>query len=425
MRVLFISVSPIQKEISIGNTFLNLFSGIEDVEFASICARAGRPDPMISRCFCITEKMLVKNLMGKGTAGGEIDLSAVRSVEATPAPDINAARFAKTKRWSIFFWAQNFLWSVTRWKSPQLREFIEDYNPDILFTVLSEKIYLNRLIMHISKLSGKKMIVYAWDNNYSLKRLSFSPFDWIGHFFSRRHMRKVAKKADKLYVISTVQKADYDKAFKKQSTVVTKAEDFSREPVLKESYSEPLQLVYTGNLYANRWKSLALLVKVLENINKDSVKAQLRIYSSTLLTDKMKKALEVENTSFCMGSVSSAEVMRIQNEADILVHAEALDLKNRLTVRQSFSTKLVDYFKVVRPILAIGPKDIASIKHLADNDAAIVADNARELYEKLSQLINDKKLLSRYAVQAYMCGRDNHDKQRQLNILKQDLDEMV
>ena len=51
MRVLFISSSPIRKDISIGNTFLNVFDGMEDVECASICTKFGMPDQLVSRCF--------------------------------------------------------------------------------------------------------------------------------------------------------------------------------------------------------------------------------------------------------------------------------------------------------------------------------------------------------------------------------------
>ena len=69
MRILFISASPIRKEISVGNTFLNLFSDLENVEFASIYTKTGAPDSVISQSFCITEKMLVRNLLGKGPAG--------------------------------------------------------------------------------------------------------------------------------------------------------------------------------------------------------------------------------------------------------------------------------------------------------------------------------------------------------------------
>lgn len=421
MRILFISASPIRKEISVGNTFLNLFSDLENVEFASIYTKAGVPDPVISQSFCITEKMLVRNLLGKGPAGKGAKNMVAATTETRASSESAVKHFARTKRWNIFFLAQNLLWTAGRWKSPQLREFIEEYQPDVIFTVLSDKIYLNRLILHVKKITQKSLIVYAWDNNYSLKRLVLSPFDWLGHFCNRHYMRRVVKKADKLYVISDVQRRDYEKAFRKLCTVITKAEDFSEEPQLKDTVAMPVQLVYTGNLYANRWKSLGMLVNALKRINRDGIKAQLRIYTATPVTEKMKNALNIDGTSFLMGSVSAAEVQRIQAEADILVHAEATDLKNRLTVRQSFSTKIVDYLKTARPIVAVGPKDVASIKHLMDHHAAIVADNEQELYDRLISAIEDPQRLREYAVRAYMCGRKCHDKTQQKAMLEHDL----
>ena len=90
-------------------------------------------------------------------------------------------------------------------------------------------------------------------------------------------MRKVVEKADLFYVISEVQKIDYEKAFKKECKVLTKSADFSGEAPVKVHYNKPLQMVFTGNIRMNRWKSLANIANVLEKINKDSVKVQLRI----------------------------------------------------------------------------------------------------------------------------------------------------
>ena len=236
---------------------------------------------------------------------------------------------------------QNLVWRIGRWKSPELKKFVEEFNPDIVFTVLFGSPFLNRLILHVTSLSNKKLVLYAWDNNYSLKQFMLSPLRWINHFINRNSMRKVAKKAELFYVISNVQKTDYEKAFKKDCKVLTKAADFSEKPSLKTVYSKPLQLVYTGNIALNRWKTLSEIANVLENINKDGVKAQLRIYTGNSLTDKMNKALNRGESSFVMGSVSADEVLKIQNEADMLVHVESKDLKNRLLVRQSFSTKIV------------------------------------------------------------------------------------
>src|SRR5699024_12532795 len=72
------------------------------------------------------------------------------------------------------------------------------------------------------------------------------------------------------------------------------------------------------------------------------------LFPYTTLFRSMEKALQKGASSFIMGSIPASEVPKTQADADILVHVEATDLKNKLAVRQSFSTKLVDYFKAAR-----------------------------------------------------------------------------
>lgn len=423
MKILFVSSSPLNKEISIGNTFINLFSDIENVELASIYTRAGAPDKEISQAFCITEKMLIKNLIKKTPVGVRVE-----SKESNEPPKVQNTKseqgiidFIKSRRWTVFFWLQDFVWRIGRWKSPELKQFIEEYNPDIIFTVLADSSFLNRLILYVTKVANKKLVLYAWDNNYSLKQFMLSPLRWVNHFINRRIMRKVAEKADLFYVISDVQKTDYEKAFKKECKVLTKSADFSGDAPVKDEYNKPLQLVYTGNIGLNRWRSLGEIANVLEKINKDGVKAQLRIYTGNALTEKINKALNVGESSFVMGSVSQAEVLEIQKNADMLVHIEAKDLKNRLLVRQSFSTKIVDYLKSARPILAYGPKEVASINHLIKNDCSLVASSEQELYEKLAECINNNNKLTEIAIKGYECGKKHHNKEKINNMLIKDI----
>ena len=425
MRVLFVSSSPLKKEISIGNTFINLFSGMENVELASIYTRAGAPDSEISQAFCVTEKMIINNIFKKSSVGKRVDMTEEHGKEesALANNETKGVRFAKSKRWTVLFWMQDLVWKIGRWKkSEELNDFIKDFKPDVVFTVLSNACYLNNLILHTVKVSGAPLVLYAWDNNYSLKQFMFSPLRWIKHFIDRRSMRKVAKKADLFYVISEVQKQDYEKAFKKECRVLTKGADFDRQmPAAKED-NEILQLVFTGNIGMNRWKSLGHIANVLERINENGVKAQLRIYTGNPMTKKMEKALNKGESSFVMGSVSSSEALKIQENADFLVHVEAQDLKNKLLVRQSFSTKLVDYFSWAKPIVAYGPKGVASIEHLIRNDCAAVADNENELYEKLLNLINDKTKREELAKNAWLCGKKNHNKKDIQSELRESLE---
>lgn len=413
-------MSPLKKEISVGNTFINLFKDMEDVELASVYARAGVPDVEISKAFCITEKMIVRNLFGKAPAGVCVE---ERNTEQKVSKDSNEKKglmnFVKSSRWTIFFWMQKFVWNIGKWKSSELKNFVEEYNPDIIFTVLSDSSFLNKLILHIKAISNKPLVLYAWDNNYSMKRLMFSPLKWIDHFMNRCMMKKTAKNADLMYVISDVQKQDYEKAFDRECKVLTKGHDFLEQPENKTP-NKPLKLVYTGNVGMNRWKALSHVVNVLEKINANDDKAQLEIYTGNEISKRMKKALEKGNSCSLMGAVSSAEVAEIQKNADILVHVESTDLKNRLLVRQSFSTKLVDYFHQGKCIVAYGPKDVASISHLEKNDAAVVADNEKELEYKLRQIVEAPDMLLKYGKNAWECGKKNHNSKEIQKMLEMD-----
>ena len=421
MRILLVSNVPIKKENNIGNSLLNLFEKIDGISFADVYTRAGIPDDEISRAFCITEAMLIKNAI-KGTAAGSlVEPMKVHTQVRNSRNENHIIEFMKMHRWTVFFWMQNAVWKFGKWKSKDLEDFVKDFEPDFVFAVLSNSVYLNDLIRYVHSISKAKLVLYAWDNNYSLRRFMLSPLRWIKHFIDRASMRKLASRADLFYVISDIQKEDYEKAFHKNCKLLTKGADFLESPCFKENHNEPLQLIFTGNIGTNRWKSLKMIADVLENINRDGIKAQLRIYTATPLTKKMEKALSRGESSVLMGCVPASEIPEIQENADILVHVEALDLKNRLTVRQSFSTKIVDYLKAARPILAVGPKDVASIDHLIRNDCAIAADNKQELERKLREVIEDESILRRVVENGYECGRKYHNRQVIQTMLMNDL----
>lgn len=424
MRVLLVSKSPLKREVASGNTFLNLFEDIDSVELAAVCTKKDTPDVLITKCYCMTERMLLDNMLRKSPIGTVLDTKGRGNTINSGLVETVAQKTAEKVRWTVFFWLQDMLWRLANWKTSELTGFIEEFKPDIIFTVFTNYSYLNQIIMHTHSLSTAKLVLYAWDNTYSLKQFMLSPWRWIKHFIDREYMRRLASKADLFYVISDIQKKDYEKYFNMKCKVLTKGTDFSEPPAFKGQYNTPLQLVFTGNIALNRWKSLKLIADALETINKEGIKAQLRIYSSTPLTRKMIKALNRGESSFFMGSVSASEVPALQENADILVHVEAMDLKNKLIVRQSFSTKIVDYLKAARPILAVGPKDVASIDHLIRNDCAIVASNRKELEDKLSAVLSNESELNRIAQNAYECGKRHHNKQDIQTMLMNDLREV-
>ena len=423
MKILFISMSPIQKGVSIGNTFLNVFEDFPDVQFFSVYTKNGYPDSSIERAFQITDKQLLKRLLHRTKTVGRT-VPERDGQENAPAED-KMVTFARKKRYIPMFWAQSLLWLPPYWKSEALHTFLDEVQPDLLFTILSDSVPLNKLIWHIQGYLQKPLVVYAWDNNYTLQLGLTSPLVFLNRCINRHYMRKTVQKAEQLYVISEIQKQDYEKAFGVSCKILTKSADFSGEPPVKTQYNSPLQLVFTGNIGTNRWKSLAIIAEALEQINQNGVRAQLRIYTATPLTAKMEKALKKGDSSFIMGSVPANEVPKIQEAADILVHVEALDLKNRLAVRQSFSTKLVDYFKAARPILAVGLREVASIDHLIRDDCALTGETVEEVRSALESVFENRGKLDELSKKAYACGKRNHNTVTMHQMLQTDLERIV
>lgn len=422
MRIIVLSSIAWADDNCFGSSFSNFFQGIDNLEIANISCRAGYPTGrQVKRYYQITEKTLISNLKNKENPSGREILCGSEHGCYEQQDDLKLRKIGQKKRWQILLWARDLIWAVGRWKSPELQKFIDDFAPDLIFQPIYFSGYLNDIAQYIKEHTMAPMIGYISDDCYTLKQFSVSPLYWIDRLYKRQKVKKTIEMCELLYVISDIQKEEYEKCFSTRCKILTKSADFYLEPELKKGYNHPLQLVYTGNIGTNRWKSLEMIADVLENINRDGIQVQLRIYTATPLTRRMEKVLNRGASSVVMGSVPASEVSEIQRNADMLVHVEALDLKNRLKVRQSFSTKIVDYLKMGRPILAVGPKNVASIDHLIRNDCAVAANRKTELERKLCSLLENPSELNRIAVNAYACGRKYHDKQDIQEMLLQDM----
>ena len=153
MRILVFSSTPWSDNNSFGNSFSNIFEGVEDIEVANIACRPGVPTSyVVKRYFQITEKALIKNLTNKSfPTGKEIELNTGGKIDSTFSENIKARAFGTKRRWRILFWMQNLLWAFGRWKSQELIDFIDDFKPDIIFQPVYFSTFLNDIVNFIKK----------------------------------------------------------------------------------------------------------------------------------------------------------------------------------------------------------------------------------------------------------------------------------
>ena len=150
------------------------------------------------------------------------------------------------------------------------------------------------------------------------------------------------------------------------------------------------------------------IAAALEKINKDCIRVQLYIYTYNHISNKIKKYLNIDGTAYLMGGISYSEIKKVLADSDIVIHVEAMDLKNKMMTRFSFSTKIIDYFESGSCIFAVGWSEAASIDYLIKNDAAIVVNDLKNIEESLRKLIDNPQLILDYGRKAWECGKRNH-----------------
>lgn len=130
------SGSPWDDNNSFGNSYSSIFEEIskENLKFANIYVGYGAPNNRLNmRAFQITEKLLLSNLKDSTKATGvRVDIDNSGISERTEHEQ-NQFNIARKLRWQVMFWARDLIWKVGRWESAELKAFIDEFQPDVIF----------------------------------------------------------------------------------------------------------------------------------------------------------------------------------------------------------------------------------------------------------------------------------------------------
>jgi len=166
-------------------------------------------------------------------------------------------------------------------------------------------------------------------------------------------------------------------------------------------------MVYAGGLHYNRHKTLGLLAKSIQRYNsKGNKKVFLKIFSGSKVTRNIKKELNIEGASHLFGFLDEKNLKKELNNCDIPVHVESFDQSSIESTRLSISTKIPEYLSLGKPILAIGPSNVSSLKYLKDSAYCIV--RPENVYSDLKNLLEDHSLKKALGEKAYSMYRRNH-----------------
>ena len=407
---ILITSIPCWNQKSGSDTLSSLFKEFAPETLANIYILSGTPDSMVcSRYFNIHEWQVVKSVFKRNIATGhEVFVTNGNDLSSNVNKDFSPKSKIAIKRRRIFLWIRELAWMFGKWNSRELKDFIEDFDPEILVFPIESYPYFNRINEYIIKtFRPKKVIGYLWDDNFTYKQRPKSLIYNLERFFLRRQISRLVSLCTNVIAISPKMKKECDEEFGIQSTVITKP-ILNTFPFKPYSISTPINILYTGKLIIGRDQALLSLVETLEKSGYKSDQIHINVYTNTILSNVLIRRFDESPYCTIHSAVPQDEVFRLQQEADILLFLESLSDKD-LTARLSFSTKLTDYFAAGKCIWAIGNSGLGPIEYLRSENAGIVSCNIEEIADALSQIINDKNCISDYAQKSYDCGKRNHN----------------
>lgn len=436
MKVLILSVDPWKQNNSFGNTYSSIFGKIDNLDIAHVYLLDGLPDfeKNISSYYQIPESEIIKSALRPHRRGNSVGREVLpdRRVEkaASRGENIKSMKnmysklldFGKKHHWGIMFAARELAWKMGNVNYNGLFSFIDKFKPDLFLLAYYNVYNSNRIALKIKQHYDIPMVMVMMMDHYSLKRVSWNPIFWIDRFRKRAMIRKLVSESEKMFVISKKLKEEMERDLHIPCQVLYKTPDESRlyKPY-NPSRNDIIKYLFTGNIYANRWKTLAMLAKELESQGG----GKLDIYTSTPVSREMDKVLNIEGVSEIHVPVSQNEVIALQNNADVLVHAEAFDKYNKSLVRCAISTKIMDYLSVGRCILAIGPSDISSVEYLTDNNLALVASDEKQLGNLVRHIKANRAILGNYAAKGREYATKELDANKMRKALFEDLQRII
>jgi len=431
-KVLVISRDSWNETNNSGNTLSNLFQDWDSDRIANLYCRDEIPNNTIcTNYFKISESLLFKKLFRKIKFAGlrlqkKFDITTIISTDdlKNDQTEKNIYDFFRNNRWYIFLWVRELLWKAVNWKSKELKSFLDDFKPEIIYSPSYDSFYMHEILFFVKTYTNAKVVLFHNDDLVTYRHYSWSPFFWINRFVLRQYMNKSISIADKNYCIIDEQSKVYKSIYNIDFNLLYKTGNFFSIPdPIHQQY--PLKIVYTGNINCGRIDSIIEIGNALQKINVGFAKAKLYLYTANSISKKLKEKLIVTGNIEIMGKVSYDEIPGILANSNILLHVESFQKQQMYITSLSFSTKIVDYLEAARPILAMGWEHAASVKLLKDNKIAVTVNKINTLDENLDYLINNLDNLNSLGIKAWQFGYDNYNKNRVLKNFEKDLYNLI
>ncbi len=266
-----------------------------------------------------------------------------------------------------------YLYSILPYSyRPELRQFIDDFNPDVIYSYHGGGYCVLCLCTKISRKKKIPFIPHFLDDWPSFICEESSLFRRL----SLSLVRRIIKKAPSVLCISEAMCQEYEVRYKCRKFISLM---HSVLPSFNSQYvdNSRKKLIYAGSLYFGRQNTLVKFCDIIKN-NRDW-NVELIIYTTPNGWEELKGCFTPYPFVSYGGFVSQEELTVQISSSFGLLFLESFDKEPLKYTRLSLSTKVPEYLASGRPILAIGNETQGSISYLKNNCAAYCITNIDEM----------------------------------------------
>lgn len=415
MKILIIASEEWNDYIYSNGVLTNWFTDF-NAEFAEIYTSPGLPiNNICDKYFQITDSQMAKSILGGKDAGRIIMKPSGHNIEFAKSNAKQKGLYSVFKKIALkmrtpVMLLNDFIWMVGHYDIQELKHFVQQFNPDIVFCPRYVTPRLMRLESIVSKMTNAPFVAFTGDDEVSVHSFKIS-LTWLRRWLIHKMFRTHCKIYSHYFMHSNEQAIEYAHEYGLHTSLLFKCGDFPFTFVQKK-IGNPIRLVYAGRLYCNRWKSLSEIGKALQVINRNGVRMVLDVYTQDQMTKEQVTSLSEDKFIYIKGSVTPAELKEIYKKADIALHVESLDTHYRMITRFSFSTKIIDLMASSCAIFAICWEHHAGYQYLLENDAAFCCPSYQKILPLLQRICDTPSLITEYQRKAYECGRKNHSREK-------------
>lgn len=407
-KVLIVSVNPLSETSNNGKTYASFFEGYPKEAIAQLYFHREIPSSHVcDNYYRISDEDIFRKMFKKKSVLGGMVFREDVEMRVIPQKVNNIL-----KKMSSIKLIRSLLLSLISIERKELFIWLDEFKPDIIFFSGGDANYLYSKVLKLSEKYKSKVVNYITDD-YVLLNCNFNLFNQLNRLWTRKVFDRMCKESSITFTIGEKMALTYKEKYGVNSSVLMNMVNIPLKKDLQNDYTKvnELKFVYAGSLHSRRWEMLSLIGQCLKEIDNKGIKANLEIYSIQKPEPKILNSINIASYSKYCGSLKKDELENVLGNADVLIHVESFNKKSSRETFLSVSTKIPEYMAKGKCILAVGPKQIASIEYLINTRSAYVLTSNRkeEIINTLISLITNPDQRLHYANNAYETAKKNHD----------------